>query len=186
MGMGNLLELEINYFIMQKKISIIWITICWFIAAFLLGVILGLIAENNASSGEQKLFTYIGISIITGSVGVVLINILFLLLGNNRNERRVSIFFLVIALIILMSIMLGTIFDKYDIVEQTRYSGSNEIDIKKEYYVQNESKDNIRHIRSEKFWKNGKKDSLWTVYAKDGIIISQRKYNNGELVKTIQ
>ena len=85
-----------------------------------------------------------------------------------------------------MPIIYGTIFNKYDTVEKTRYQGSNVIDIKLEYYSHNTSNDTIRYIRSEKFWNNGKKDSIWTVYERNGNIISQRKYKNDKLIKVIR
>lgn len=170
---------------LRIKKSAAWITIYWFIISLSFGIILGLIAESNASGGEQKLFTYIADSLLIGFIGMALINTYSLLFGNNLNkDRGSSIALLVIALIILIPIIFGTFFNKYIIEEQTRYNGSNEIDIKKEYYPQNKINDTVRHIRSEKFWENGKRDSTWSVYAKDGSLMSRRKYSNGKLIET--
>lgn len=181
--MENLLGLLINHFFMKKKISVLWIIICWFIVSFLLGLIKGSLADNKASGGEQKLFTYVAISIIVGLIGVALISILYLLFGNSRKNRSICICFLIIALVILMPIIYGTLFNRYDTLEKTRYRGSNRIDIKVEYYTYNASSDTIRHIRSEKFWNNGMKDSIWTIYERDGRIISQRIYKNDKLIR---
>lgn len=158
----------------MKKISTHWIIIYWFIVSLILGLIIGSLLDNKASGGEQKLFTYIATSIIVCLIGVILISILYLLIGNNKKSRRLCLFLLIIAIIILMPIIYGTLFNKYDTVEKTKYRGSNMIDIKVEYYSHNASNDTIRHIRSEKFWNNGKKDSIWTIYARNGNIISQR------------
>ena len=70
----------------------------------------------------------------------------------------------------------------YDVIEKTRYIGSDKIDIKIEYY---KNIDTSRVIRSESFWKNGKKDSSWILYDKNGKIVKQEKYSDDQLIETI-
>lgn len=52
----------------------------------------------------------------------------------------------------------------------------NRIQIVTEYY----NDDNAPKIK--KYWKNGKKDSTWTTFAKDGTIIKEELYRNDTLI----
>jgi antitoxin component YwqK of YwqJK toxin-antitoxin module len=42
------------------------------------------------------------------------------------------------------------------------------------------NEDNTPKIK--KIWKNGKKDSTWTTFAKDGTIIKEELYRNDTLI----
>ena len=56
--------------------------------------------------------------------------------------------------------------------------GDDEIKTLKEYYSLEPTV-----IRSESHWKNGRKDSTWIIYAKDGHIISKEMYKDRKLIK---
>lgn len=170
---------------MLKKYSPIQITIYWIVVVIVVGLISGIIANSNASGGEQKLFTYIAYSIAIALIGVVLINIgtLFFYVTQSIKTRLLSLGFIVVSLILLFPLFKGVVGSQYNVIEKTRYIGSDKIDIKIEYYTSN---DTSRIIRSESFWKNGKKDSVWTTYEKNGNIIKQEKYNNNQLIETIK
>lgn len=170
---------------MIKKYSPIQITVYWVIIVIVIGFISGIIANSNASGGEQKLFTYIAYSIAIALVGVILINLgaLFFFTAQNKASRLLSVCFIIVSLIILYPLFKGVVTSQYDIVEKTRYNGSDKIDIKIEYYP---SSDTSRVVRSESFWKNGKKDSVWTIYEKDGSIFKKRRYKNDVLVKNLK
>jgi hypothetical protein len=60
----------------------------------------------------------------------------------------------------------------------TRYQNinGNRIKIVTEFY----NEDNAPKIK--KIWKNGKKDSTWTTFAKDGTIIKEELYRNDTLI----
>jgi antitoxin component YwqK of YwqJK toxin-antitoxin module len=70
---------------------------------------------------------------------------------------------------------------QYSFKEKTESVNNNEIRTVREYYSLTPEK-----IRSESYWKDGRKDSIWTVYAEDGIIIGQKKYRDGAVLETIR
>ena len=170
--------------IMIKKYNAIQITIYWTATMLSIGVIGGMIANHNASGGEQKLFTYVAYSLMIALIGVVLINIgmLFLSKAQSMNTRLFSLSFIVLALFVLYPLIRGVMGDKYDVVEKTRYIGPEKIDIKIEYYS---TPDTSRIIRSRSFWKNGKRDSVWIIYDRSGNIVKQQKYKEDILIETI-
>ena len=89
-----------------------------------------------------------------------------------------------IALTILFSI-LTTLFTwqyyfetPYSYVEKNREIDGDKFEIKTEYY----DNDN-KAIRSVSIWKNGKRDSIWTVLSKDGKVISENVYKDDQLIR---
>jgi len=118
-------------------------------------------------------------------IGVVVINIktLFFYQAQSRITRLRSLMYIVLSLILLYPFLKAVVGSQYGVVEKTRYTGSEKIDIKLEYYT---NSDTSGIIRSESFWKNGKKDSTWTVYDKNGKIIKQEKYSSDQLIETIK
>jgi hypothetical protein len=160
---------------MFKKYTAFEITTYWTIAVIALGLISGVSADNNASGGEQKLFTYVAYSILIALIGGVIVNIGMIFFSPIRGikPRLFSLSFIVIVLIFLYPFFEGVVGDQYDEITQTRYSGSEKIETKMEYYA---TPDSPRIIRSMSFWKNGKKDSVWSTYDRSGKIIKQEKY----------
>lgn len=170
---------------MVKKYIPIQVTIYWVIIVVVIGFLSGIIANSNASGGEQKLFTYIAYSIAIALVGVILINLGTLIFypAQDTKTRLLSLCFIIVSLIFLYPLLKRVVASQYDIVEKTRYNGSDKIDIKIEYYT---SADTSRVVRSESFWKNGKKDSVWTIYEKDGSILKKLRYKNDVLVENLK
>ena len=41
-------------------------------------------------------------------------------------------------------------------------------------------------IRSESYWRNGKKDGIWTVYEKDGNVLQQVYYKKDSIIEIIK
>jgi len=162
---------------MIKKYSPVKITIYWTLAVLVVGLVSGVVANSNASGGEQKLFTYVAYSIAIALIGVVLINsvTLFFYRAQSIRTRLLSVGFIIVSFIFLYPLFKGVVDSQYDVVEKTRYIGSDKIDIKIEYYISN---DTSKIIRSESFWKNGKKDSVWTIYSRNGNILKQEKYKD--------
>lgn len=169
---------------MLKKYNSFHLTIYWIIVAIAIGLISGLIVNSNASGGEQKLFTYLAYSIAISLIGGILINtwVLLFIPGRSAKDRLLSLCFIIVSLIFLYPLFNGVVIGStYDIVEKTRYIGADKIDIKIEYYP---SVDTSRVVRSESFWKNGKKDSVWITYKKDGGVLKRLRYNNDELIES--
>ena len=170
---------------MFKKYSPTQITIYWTIVVIVIGLISGLIANATASGGEQKLFTYIAFSVAIALIGVVIINAstLVFLPSQGSKNRLFSVCIIVISLVLLYPLFKGVVGSQYDIIEGTRYIGPDEIEIKKEYYP---GIDESRIMRSESYWKNGKKDSVWTTYERNGNVIKQKRYQDNQLIETIK
>ena len=170
---------------MNKKYSFIIITIYWVVIVVVIGIIGGILASRNASGGEQKLFVYFSYSLIIALIGAILINLfaLFYYSKKERVSRLISVCFIIGSLLFLYPFLKGEKNSQFDVIEKTRFKDSDKIDIKIEFYP---SSDSSRIVRSESYWKNGKKDSIWTVYDRDGSILRKRRYNNNELVEDIK
>ena len=159
---------------MNRKLSAVSVTVYWSIIVLVSGFIIGILANSNASGGEQTRFT----SIVVTLVGTVLINIFFLFFSKSNNlTRYLSFFLIVVSLVILYPFSSAFVFNKYDIVEETTFSGLDRIDKKIEYYKGSDV------IRSESYWKNEKEDSIWIVYDNNGKVIKKENYRNGKLLE---
>jgi len=57
--------------------------------------------------------------------------------------------------------------------------GKSELTTRREYYP------NTKRIRSERFYLDDNKDSIWTIYSEDGKILSREIYKNGKLLRKV-
>lgn len=165
--------------------SVIKVTIYWTLAVLFVGMISGIVADSSASDGEQKLFSHTAVSIAVALVGIILINLAMLLFYRRMDvgTRIFSVGITIAATIILFPLFIGVVDSQYEEDTEYREVGTDKIEIKTEYYNSN---DTSEIIRSKRFWKNGKKDSIWTTYDRTGSIIEQLIFKEGQLIKSVK
>ncbi|RXK80485.1 toxin-antitoxin system YwqK family antitoxin [Filimonas effusa] len=154
----------------------------WFIGMLAIGLFGGLIANIDSSAGEQKLFTYFAYSIVAALVGVALINVgaIIYLQRKGVKSSLASWGILIASLFLLFPLFTGMLFHRgYDEVVENMIEGGDTLRIRLEYYSRS---DTALLLRSRSFWKNGKKDSIWITYEKDGSILKRQHFKNGEPV----
>jgi hypothetical protein len=135
----------------------------------------------NTSGGEQKPLIYFANSIYILLYGFASISILtsFLFLKWFKKYWYLNLLVFLITGFILVSEQLFR--DEYkESIYKKEYINNDEIIISIEKYTSNHK------IRSERYWRNNKKDSIWTVYDKKGSIIEQKLYHNDSLLKVMK
>ena len=128
----------------------------------------------HSSGGEQKPLTYLASSITIAIGGIFILSILAVILY----FRWFKQYWFVNCIIFLVSgFYLFTILNKetnYSFAETNDSIGGNEIRKRIEYYDMDKNE-----VRSISYWKNGIKDSVWTIYSKNGSILQQERYKEG-------
>lgn len=154
----------------------------WVLIMIMVDIIVIPILFYKTVGGEQKPLTFLMESITITAYGIFFLSIATGIIYYKRLKQfwiLNSIFIFLSGLYIVHEIKGHKISYSYN--EHTELIDGFEIRIKKKYYSLNPEK-----IRSISYWKNEKKDSLWTTYAKDGNIIKQEKYRADTLIETIK
>jgi len=134
----------------------------------------------NSAGGEQKPLILLMSSVKIAVTGVFLLSILTSLIYFKWIKKYwiVNGFFFLLSGIYIYQDQLGENNIQYSFEEKVDSIDGNEIKSRIEYY--NLEK---KEIRSKSYWKNGKKDSVWTIYSEDGNIIKQELYKSGNIAK---
>ena len=163
---------------LKTKLNPIIILGVWTILMIVLTPILMFISNNGASGGEQKPLTTLATIIVVAIYGAAILSILTPLVFRQWFKKNWWFCFIIILTII------PAVYDIWDKHSQSPYSSSEintnvngeEITTKTEYY------DDFKIIRSISIWKNNKRDSIWKVFSKEGIIINQQTFHNDTLL----
>ena len=157
------------------KIIIAWIILCIIVGLFVL-----LFSSSNKSGGDKSILTSFAYFLLTIVDGVILLSIITPFFYKNWFKKYwyINTIVLILGLIAVLPLVNGVVWNNYDILEESSKVGNDMIDIKKEYYSKNN-----KQLRSESYWRNGKKDSIWIIYNKNGEIIKKDSYRNNYLVK---
>jgi glucan phosphoethanolaminetransferase (alkaline phosphatase superfamily) len=137
--------------------------------------------SRGASGGEQLPFVYSSYLIITSIYVFFLISLLMIILFIRKKRKELLaphlIIFVSTSFIIAYYFLSQT---DYSSIEQNSIKGNDEFKEIKEYY-------DINHkLKSERFWRNMKKDSIWTAYDKKGNILEKKLYKNDRLLKVLK
>ena len=162
----------------MTKINPLRLLLGWTTIMVVLTPILVYTSSIGSSGGEQKpLTTLVTMPILTligaAIIGLVTPFIFKTWLKSNKWFIVLTILFSILTTIFIYQYYFET---PYSYVEKNRKINGNKIETKTEYYD-----DENKIIRSNSFWKNGKKDSTWTVFSKDGKMISEKVYKDGQL-----
>ncbi len=165
---------------MKKKVTFNPLSFLWgftFLMVLLTPIFM-YTSDIGASGGEQKPLSTLAsmIEVFVYGTAVICVSILFFYWKWVKRNWRFSIF-LVSTLLPALNFLWQDLHVPYG-VETTSFEVDHVLVKKKtEFYNLAE-----QQIRSVSFWKNGKKDSVWIIYAESGQIISQKIYRNDSLL----
>jgi len=163
----------------KTKLNPITILCVWTVSMIVLTPIFMYISNIGASDGEQKPLTTLATMIDITIYGAAILSISNALIFRRWLKRNWWFVFIIALTIIPTAKDLWNNYLKspYSFSEVNTTVNGNEIKTKTEYY------DDFKIIRSVSIWKNGKKDSVWRTFSKDGKIISEQTFNNDSLVE---
>ena len=164
----------------MTKLNPLKLIIGWTLLMVVLTPILMYTSNTGASGGEQKPLTILVTMPILTLIGATIISIVtpFIFrtwLKSNKWFIVMTVLFSILTTIFIYQYYFET---PYSYVEKNMEIDGKKLEIKTEYYD-----DENKVIRSVSFWKNGKRDSTWTVLSKEGKIISEKVYKDDQLIK---
>lgn len=157
--------------------------IFYWLVIILVTTLMGMIFLSNSSSGGEQLpMTFLGEMLPIALYGVLIISVISSFLFKGQFKK----YWLLNLLLIVISGYLLYINDRnnsnthidYGTADMRTIIGKDTLYYKKEYYNLDKEV-----LRSESYWKNGKKDSIWRVYAENGNIISEDIYKDDSLIR---
>ncbi len=164
----------------MPKLNPIKLIIGWAFLMIVITPILMYTSNIGASGGEQKpLITLVTMLILT-LIGATIISIVtsFIFKTWIKSNKWFIVWTVLFSILTTKFIYQYYFETPYSYVEKNREIEGNKLEIKTEYYD-----DENKVIRSVRFWKNGKRDSVWTVLSKEGKIISEKIYKEDQLIK---
>lgn len=164
----------------MTKLNPFKLLIGWTLLMVVLTPILMYTSNIGASGGEQKPLTTLATMPILTLIGASIISIVTPFLFRTWSKSNIWFIILMVLFSILTTVFIYQYYFEtpYSYVEKNREIDGNKLEIKTEYYD-----DENKVIRSVSFWKNGKRDSTWTVLSKEGKIISEKVYKDDQLIK---
>ena len=164
----------------MTKLNPLKFIIGWTLLMVVLTPILMYTSNIGASGGEQKPLTTLVTMPILTLIGATIISIVTPFIFRTWSKSNKWFIVLAVLFSILTAIFIYQYYFEtpYSYVEKNREINGNKIEIKTEYYD-----DENKVIRSISFWKNGKRDSTWTVLSKEGKTISEKVYKDDQLIK---
>lgn len=142
--------------------------------------VVGGVLSTTKSGGEQILMQTFAWSIMTALATN------FLISGFNLGSSivkgikpsRGDLMIFVIFGILLFPLAKALMVDSYDIVEGTYKKGDKQGEYRLEYYPVKGMES--PRLRSERYWLEDKKDSVWKIYDRNGSVVSIELYNGSE------
>jgi Na+/melibiose symporter-like transporter len=164
----------------MTKLNPLKLLIGWTLLMILLTPIFVYTSSIGSIGGEQKPLTTLVAMPLLAVIGAAVICIVtpFIFKSWFKSNK----WFIALALFILIPTIIFSwqyYFETpYSYVQKFEEIDGNKFEIKTEYY---DGENKV--VRSNSFWKNGKRDSSWTVLSKDGTVISEEVYRNDSLVE---
>lgn len=154
----------------------------WVLLMIVINIIAIPILFSTTVGGEQRPLSFLMESIEITAYGILLLSILTAILYFKWVKRFwfINLFFFFVSGIYVVRNIKRSKEIVYSFNEKTDLINGSEIKIKKEYYTLNPEK-----LRSESYWRNGKKDSIWVTYAEDGNVLKKVRYKNDVLIEDI-
>ena len=164
----------------MTRLNPLKILLGWTVLILILTPILMYISSLSSSGGELKpvstLFSMLYITLFGATLICLLTPFFF------KNWLTGNKWFIVLTILFLMSSSIlfwqSNFATPYSFEEKYHEINGDKWEIRTEYY---DYKNNV--VRSKSFWKNGKKDSIWKVYAKDGSLLTEHFFKKDSLVK---
>lgn len=142
--------------------------------------VVGGVLSTTSSGGEQILMQTFAWSIITALATNFLIS--GFKLGSNiikgiKPSGGELIIFLTFG-ILLFPLSKALMGDSYDIVEGTYMKGDKQGEYRLEYYPVKGTES--PRLKSERYWLDDKKDSVWKMYDRNGSVVSIERHNGSK------
>ena len=166
--------------ISKPRLNPILILGIWILATFILTPIVMFVSGIDHSGGEQTPITTLAVMIKVMFYGTAAISVLTPFIFRKWFKNHLWFSFVIIGtLIIVARLLIDNLADPYTFSESTEIINGNTIVTRTKYYDGNK----FEKVRSVSYWKNNKKDSIWTTYSENGEMIDQETYQNGTLIK---
>jgi hypothetical protein len=165
---------------MLKALNPIKIIAGWILLVMIIDVIAVPYFFFNSVGGEQKPLTFLMSSVKIAMIGIFLLSILtsFLYIKWFKKFWFANCFFFLLSGIYIYQDQRANNEIQYSFHEKNDSIGGYEYKSRIEYYSLEKNE-----VRSQSYWKNGMKDSVWTIYSEKGNILKQERYKNGNLIK---
>jgi glucan phosphoethanolaminetransferase (alkaline phosphatase superfamily) len=165
---------------MFKELNPFKLILYWLAALVIAGLIIIPILFATTTAGEQKPLTFLVYLWLMALWGTVILAVItpFFYFTWFKKYWLINLLLFLFAAYYVSKGHLHNAGIEYSFKEKTEMIDNREIRTVKQYY----SFDPER-IRSVSYWKDGKKDSVWTVYSESGTIISETQYEGGRLIK---
>jgi hypothetical protein len=172
---------ENNNYKMIKKTNPMGLILIWLAVALTTTIICMIILGISTSGGEQKPSTFLGRAIpiiVYGTLFIAIVSIPFYLEWLKKHWY-INLFFIAGCTIFIIKDHIEE--NKNSYYENTKIVTINDKNYEQimQYYDGKFTK-----IRSISFYLNGRKDSTWTVFGKDGAVIIQEEYKDGQLINS--
>lgn len=163
---------------MFKKLNPLKLMLYWLLLLLMISIIVIPILFATTVGGEQQPLTFLVYMILLAEYGTLILSIVTPIFYFDWFKKYwyVNLIFLILSCYYVIKDQKRSVNIQYSFKEKVDSTGADEIKTVTEYYSLDPEK-----VRSESYWRNGKKDSTWTIYAKDGGIISREKYKDGKL-----
>ncbi len=164
---------------MFKNINPLKLILYWLLLLLVVSIIITPILYITTVGGEQRPLTFLVYMITLAVYGTFILSIVtsFIYFDWFKKYWYINPLFFILSGYYVIKDQKRNATVEYSFKQKTDSLGNDEIKIVTEYYNLDPEE-----IRSESYWKNGKKDSTWIIYSRDGNIISQEKYKDGYLI----
>jgi hypothetical protein len=165
---------------MPKNINPIKILGLWAIIVIVVDIVEIPFLYHHTVGGEQRPLTFFMRSMDVAIWGIFFLSITTAipLIWKMNTTWYLNLIFFVASGAYLVGDVVKGLKNEYSYVERTEMINGSEIKTKKEYYSLGN-----KTLRSVSYWKNGKKDSIWTIFAEDGRVINLKRYKDGTLLQ---
>lgn len=167
----------------MKTLNPIKVIAIWISAIVVINIIALPLLYDTTVGGEQSPLTFIAKSANVAVYGIFLLSIITVILYFKWVKKFwfISVSFFLISGIYVLQDTRRAKEMGYGFDEQTELVNGSEIKTKKEYY-----NSSYKKLRSESYWKNGRKDSIWITYGIDGKVLQKLQYKNDSLIENIK
>ena len=167
----------------MKFLNPIKIIAGWVLLMIIINIIVVPILFYKTVGGEQRPLIFLMTSIDIMAYGIFILSILTIVLYFSWVKKFwfVNLFFILASAIYVFKEQKYNNEIKYSFNERIDSIGNSEIKTRLEYYSLKPSR-----LRSQRYWKDGKKDSLWTIYSEKGNVLNQERYKNDVLIEVLK
>lgn len=165
---------------MFKKLNPLKLMIYWLLLLIVVSIVVIPLLFSSTISGEQSPLTFLVYMILFAVYGTLILSTITPIFYFDWFKKYwyINLIVFILSSFYVIKDQKRNAKVEYSFKERTDYIGNDQIRTVKEFYNLDPEK-----IRSESYWKNGRKDSTWIIYKKDGSIMSKENFKEGILIK---